>query len=375
MIGQVPGRVVVLGLVGFVITLGALGAYSIDRVSSPGWYVLALLLALVSVVAVLAPWPARGPRRDLVALAVVVVVVAIGLIVVPQLLPGRPSYALWFPGFVWVPLSGLALRGHPRLALLGALASAATTMAWAWGEPAVGLSDGVYRVVTPTAMVVVAVGIERLVRQYGEEVRRAHAEQLEAARLSAGARAAEEERRTRLSQIEQIAAPVLVRLRDSDHVDERLATECRLLEAALRDGIRGRHLVDPAVRETLWAARTRGVEVTLLDDSGTDVGGDPPPVAAAVRRCTVALVERLETGAVTVRLSCPDEATLVVLAPDAADLARTCRAGAHHEEPDATLEVEHDPGVPEEMVVTVRRGTPPTTAPRGVPAATAPGPV
>ena len=135
----------------------------------------------------------------------------------------------------------------------------------------------------PHAVVVITVGIALLVRQYAGEVERARAEQLEAARLSAGARAAEAERRTRLAQIEQLAAPVLLLLRDGGvdggGVDERLATECRLLEAALRDGIRGRLLVDPAVRETLWAARTRGVEVTLLDDSGTEVGDTVPAVA------------------------------------------------------------------------------------------------
>lgn len=372
MIGQVPGRVVVLGIIGFVVTLGALGALGIEDVTSPVPYLVALLLGLVSVVTVLLPWP-RG-RETLLAGGVVVALVALGLLVVSVLPPGRPGWALWFPGFVWIPLSGLALRGHPRLALSGAVATAATTLAWAWVEPGVGLEDGVYRVVSPTAVVVVAVGVAVLVRQYGQEVARAHAEQLEAARLSAGARAAEDERRARLSQIEQIAAPVLRQLRDGDGVDERLATECRLLEAALRDGIRGRHLVDPAVRETLWAARSRGVDVTLLDDSGTDVGSEPPPVAAAARRCTTALVERLERGAVTVRLAAPTEATLVVLTPDAADLARACRQGAAHVGGEATVDVEHDVAAPEEMVVTIRRATPAPTAPRPDPVATARGP-
>lgn len=353
MIGRIPRQVVVLGIIGFVVVLGTLGARSLDDVTSRPPYVLALVLGLVSVVAVLLPWPRR--RELPAALGVTVAVVALGLLVVSVLPPGRPGYALWFPAFVWVPLCGVALRGYPVLALVGAGLSAATTMTWAYREPGVGLEDGLYRVVSPTAVVVVAVGIAVLVRQYSAEVERARAERLEAARLSAGARAAEAERRSRLAQIEHLAAPVLLRLREGP-VDDRLAVECRLLEAALRDGIRGRHLVDAAVRETVWAARSRGVEVTLLDDSGTDVGDRPPPVADVVRRCTVELVEKLESGVVTVRLAGPDEATVVVLSPGAAGVAEACRSalGSHGEAVDG-VRVEVACEADDEVVLTVRR--------------------
>jgi hypothetical protein len=364
-IGRLPPRVVALGLLGFVLVLGALGLASLDDVTSPGPYVVALVLGLASVVAVLRPWPEGGDTA--IAVVVLLAVIALGLLVVSVLPSGRPGYALWFPSFVWVPLSGLALRGHPVLALVGAAASAATTMTWAYMEAGVGLEDGLYRVVSPTAVVVIAVGIALLVRQYAGEVDRARAEQLQAARLSAGARAAEAERRTRLAQIEQLAAPVLRMLRDGQGVDERLATECRLLEASLRDGIRGRSLMDPAVRETLWAARTRGVEVTLLDDSDADTG-TTPVVADVVRRCLVEVVEKLENGVVTARLPGPDEATVVVITPDAGDVALVCRSAL----------LAHDGAVPgvrvhlaneadDELVVTVRRdpaveGRPATTA-------------
>jgi hypothetical protein len=371
-IGQLPGRVVVLGILGFVVAIGALGALSISSVTSPPVYALALVLGLVSVGAVLLPWPPG--REQWVAAGVVAAVVVLGVLVVAVLPSGRPGYALWFPAFIWIPMAGLALRGHTVPALVGTALSAATTMVWAWTEPDVGLSDGVYRVVSPTAIVVVAVGIAHLMRQYGQEVERAHTEQVDAARLSAGARAAEEERRVRLAQIEQIAAPVLVRLRDGAVVDDRLATECRLLEAALRDGIRGRHLVDPAVRETLWAARTRGVEVSLLDDSGTRAGGDPPPLAEVVRRCTVELVEKLERGLVTVRLSAPDEATLVAITEDAGEIADSCRAGlATHDHDRVDIDVQHSVDMADELVITVRARQRSATAPPAARAATATG--
>ncbi|MFC3687135.1 hypothetical protein [Aquipuribacter hungaricus] len=360
-VGRLPRSVVALGILGFVAVLGVLGLVSIDRVVEPGPYVAALVLALASVAAVLLPWP-HGRERP-TAVAVVAAVVATGLLVVGVLPEERPGYALWYPSFVWVPLSGLALRGHPVLAMAGALLSAGTTVAWTHLTPGVGFLDALDRVVSPTAVVVVAIGVAVLVRQYAGEVDRARAEQLQAARLSAGARAAETERRTRLAQIEQLAAPVLVLLRDAGTVDDRLATECRLLEAALRDGIRGRHLVDAAVRETLWAARTRGVTVRLLDDSGADeAGGSPPPVADVARRCIVEVVEKLENGEVTARLSGPDDATVVVITPDAGDVALACGPALRAQDrPGRGVRVRAVSEAEDELVVTVRQEPPRTS--------------
>ena len=46
--------------------------------------------------------------------------------------------------------------------------------------------------------------------------------------------------------------------------------ECALLEAAVRDEIRGRRLLDDEVRRLVLDARRRGVTVSVLDDGGLD---------------------------------------------------------------------------------------------------------
>jgi len=46
--------------------------------------------------------------------------------------------------------------------------------------------------------------------------------------------------------------------------------EARLLEASLRDEIRGRGLMTNPIREAVKAARMRGIEVVLLDEGGLD---------------------------------------------------------------------------------------------------------
>jgi hypothetical protein len=51
--------------------------------------------------------------------------------------------------------------------------------------------------------------------------------------------------------------------------------ECRMLEAAIRDEIRGRMLLTDAVRAEVQRARERGATVTLLDEGGIDDLDEP----------------------------------------------------------------------------------------------------
>ena len=321
MIGDVRRRLVGLAVLGYVGVHVLLGMAGIGFVTSRGPYLLALALVVAASVAVLLPWSPSHER--LLGPVVATSTTLAGALVVLVLQEGRPGYALWYPSLVLVPLAGIALRGHVVLALAGAGASAATTLWWASGS-SVGFEDGLYRVVTPTAAVVIAVGIATLVRQYAQEVDRSHQEQEAAARLSAAAEASQTERADRLAEIDMVAAPLLRRLASGAPVDERTATESRLVEAALRDGIRGRGVVAGAVRETVWAARSRGVQVTVLDDAGLGPADPEAPAAAPLRACAVTLLELLEAGVVTVRLGAPDEGTIVVVDPRPAEAARAC---------------------------------------------------
>lgn len=319
MIGDVRRRVFGAGVLGYVGVHVLLGLAGMGYVTSRPRYLLALALVVSVSVAVLLEWPPRAERW--LGPVVVVATTVAGILVVSCLKEGRPGYALWYPSLVLIPLAGIALRGRLVLALVGAAASAATTLWWASGA-SVGFEDGLYRVVTPSAAVVVAVGIATLVRQYAQEVDRSHREQEAAARLSAAAEASQTERADRLGEIELVAAPLLRKLASGVPVDERTATESRLVEAALRDGIRGRGVAVGAVRETVWAARSRGVQVSVLDDAGLGPADPEAPAAGPLRACAVTLLELLESGVVTIRLAAPDEGTVVVVDPAPAAAVR-----------------------------------------------------
>ena len=83
--------------------------------------------------------------------------------------------------------------------------------------------------------------------------------------------AASEARRDRLDSALQGALPMLVEIRDaSGKLSELKKQEARLLEASLRDEIRGRGLMTHEIRHAAKEARIRGVEVIILDEGGLD---------------------------------------------------------------------------------------------------------
>ncbi len=288
-------------------------------------YVGSLAVVVAAVVTALVRWPSSLAHRRSLGWAVVAATVLATLLVLSVLPDDARGFSLWFVSLAPVPLSGVALRGLPASALTGAVGNAGAVVGWSAATSA-GLVSGVYRVVTPTAVVVVAIWIAGFVQRSRRSVAAAHAERADALRIGAATRAADAERRRRIAEVERLTGPVLLRLADGGTVDEQLAAECRLLEASLRDDIRVPALATTAVREAAWSARTRGVEVRLLDVSrerGPERVADP--VAVALRRCLVRVLEELDSGTVTARLSRDGVATLVVVSPQVASLVDACQ--------------------------------------------------
>jgi hypothetical protein len=79
------------------------------------------------------------------------------------------------------------------------------------------------------------------------------------------------ERQFRLGQTSSMALEMLRTIEDANgDLTEEQRQECLHLEGAIRDEIRGRKLLNDAVREQVMSARRRGAIVTLLDEGGLD---------------------------------------------------------------------------------------------------------
>lgn len=117
----------------------------------------------------------------------------------------------------------------------------------------------------------------------------------------AAAEATTSERDAQLRELDRLARPLLDRIAAGEHLDDADRMACMLLEAHLRDRLRAPGLDVPTIADAARAARARGVEVVLLDDSEAA----EPLVGAARDRVTTAVVEALDTtdtGDVRVRM-------------------------------------------------------------------------
>ena len=75
--------------------------------------------------------------------------------------------------------------------------------------------------------------------------------------------------------------------------------EARLLEASLRDEIRGRELMNDEVRAVARAARERGIEVAILDEGGVDQMSISEKMEILSKVCVA--INNVEQGRITLR--------------------------------------------------------------------------
>ncbi|MEN3340906.1 MAG: hypothetical protein V7644_310 [Actinomycetota bacterium] len=79
------------------------------------------------------------------------------------------------------------------------------------------------------------------------------------------------ERQVRLATTARLASAMLHRIAEAkDGLTDADRFECRVLEQTIRDEIRGRRLLNDAVREQVVAHRRRGALVQVNDDGGVD---------------------------------------------------------------------------------------------------------
>lgn len=223
---------------------------------------------------------------------------------------GLPLYATWHLGAVTTVLFVLIMRGRPLFGWLGYLGMAVATFAWTIGT-GLGFATGADLLVRHAATLVVGTAVYFGLLGTARRITAINRRSLAEAAALATAQAAEEERLAQLTRLDELARPVMERVASGEPLSETEKRDCLLVEASLRDLVRGRTLAVPHVLSAARAARARGVEVTLLDDSGA--GTDPASVVELVTR----ELSGLHGGSFTVRLQPPGRRELasIVIAP------------------------------------------------------------
>lgn len=243
-----------------------LGISSLDVPDDPRPAIVALVLYAVATV--LSLWPVERMRMpDWLAAFDLGVSVAIPLLVTSQLDAGADNgYATWYVAAVGTLMTIAAARRQLVIAWVGVLALAVQTVVWSGFAALGGLG-----VVGSIVWVAIAHMLTAALANAARDAKRYAQAEREAAAWQAAQDAHVFEGRMRLAHTNRIAAPMLRRIADRGGVlSDEQRSECRMLEAAIRDEIRGRMLLTDVVRLEVQRARERGVIVTLLDEGGID---------------------------------------------------------------------------------------------------------
>ena len=269
----------------------------------------AYLAIVLSAIALMRPLSRPFPRMQ-VALALGLS--GVGAVLMFAYLPAHNEapFAHWHLGAITLILVVLAARGQIRSAWVGYAVLALLAVSWAVQTGQSGLVgvDLVSRHAgTLLAGTLFVVGLGRSERA----LRVLNQGDLARARQDATTVAAIREREAQLRRVNALARPTLLRLAEPHALTTEERAQCLLVEASLRDAIRGRALFVPPVIDAVRAARQRGVEVTVLDDSADT----PPEQLDTLARTVADVLDTIEHGRITLRVlpaGRADVATLVI---------------------------------------------------------------
>jgi hypothetical protein len=262
-------RWIIVGLAGiFSAYVAGLGVYAIDVPATP--YPAMAGMALFGVVIVLMLWPLGSVQMPIwMAAFAIASEIAITLMVSAQIdlhKAGGPGYATWYIAGLGIISTIVCTRGRPIWAWTGIAFLVVQTVLWAGPLGLVSLG-----VIGSASWVTVASVIRGALTRAARDARRFILAEREATDWHAAQEAHVMERQFRLGQTSEMAALMLGTIQQRGGDLTRMEREESLnIEGAIRDEIRGRKLLNDAVRDEVMDARRRGTTITLLDEGGID---------------------------------------------------------------------------------------------------------
>ncbi|KQQ28483.1 sensor histidine kinase [Frondihabitans sp. Leaf304] len=148
------------------------------------------------------------------------------------------------------------------------------------------------------------------------------------------------ERHHRLRHAGSTSAPMLRRIIDTrGELDGADRAECRVLEQALRDEIRGRTLLNDAIRRVVFEHRRRGTLVQILDDGGLHEMA--PTTLDALLDDVARHLEPLRSSRIVIRTGQPDSDTAITIVASTPDETAAALGLDSDDEVDLWLTIPH----------------------------------
>jgi len=248
-----------------------LATYTLDIPFHKTPIFVAMALYAAATIVSLLPW---GPLRMPIWMAAFnfAVVIAITLLVSSQLdftRPGGTGYASWYVAASGTLMTITSTRGRHSFAWLGIGFLVVHTVV---GIGAVGPA-GIFSlgIVGSASWVAVSHVLSTALAKASKDAQRFALAEREATDWQAAQEAHVHERQFRLGQTSAMALTMLRQIQEAGgKLTDAQRAECAYLESAIRDEIRGRKLLNDAVRDEVMNARRRGATVNLLDEGGLD---------------------------------------------------------------------------------------------------------
>lgn len=290
----------------FVLSPATTGALDLFRVGFEATSILALVIySLVGLTAVLYYRELRMPAPIAYAgLAVSVLVPQLVNLSLDSSAFGTP--ATWFVSGVSTIMAINAVRQHKVIAWAGL--GLLTIQVLIWGGTNALFNSGLGGAFALVAAAhAISVGLEKSAAQT--------ALYLETAKSTEAATAADsairQERSMRITNTLQGAFPML-ELIASRKLTEDEKQEAVILEAELRDEIRGRTLLNPTLKNAIRSARKRGIEVVVLDEGGLELVSESE--REELRNKIAAELDNIVSGRVTIRSPKQEKARVTFVA-------------------------------------------------------------
>jgi hypothetical protein len=205
-------------------------------------------------------------------------------------------------------LTATAVRQQARFALIG-LALLLGVLIVEYGAGAASTAG----LAGALVFVLAGLGVSRGIARTTREMAKFKAKEVESRSKIAELEAASLERQRRLSQVLGTAVPLLSVIRDmKSPLDEELKQSAKIVEATLRDNLRGRDLLNLAMTNEVQRLRNLGVEVLILDEGGTESLSSTERNDLLNKAVTALQV--VTQGRVTIRSPKADEFKLTVVA-------------------------------------------------------------
>jgi hypothetical protein len=247
-------------------------------------------------------------------------------ILVSSTLPHTLSlgYLNWYLGASSFLMFFLALRNRILWAWCGLLAMCVATVTWVL-LLGFGILDGINLVVRHAGILLIGTFFAVAFSRASSRIETLQAVQSHRSALESAAEAAIDIRVSKTAELDGIARGMLTKIAAGEQLSMQDRADCLLMEANLRDSVRAQALHREPVIGEARAARARGVEVTLLDDSGIGLSAGLQDVQELTRLAGIVADELRGTrrGRLTARVLPIDREILATVIIDSGDETRS----------------------------------------------------